>query len=164
MIRRLRRWLEISEAQQKRGSGSTRKSRTSSSEEAGTTKLSQENKGPPVSNAEEAQKAESGVKMAANLAGSEDGAQKAVDGTPSSLDGNQDSSNGNNGSINSTPAAAGGGEGSPEAPSGDEKKTIEKIEKPEFPLLPGSKGFCISIRKALAQFESILQSKNIEEL
>ena len=34
--------------------------------------------------------------------------------------------------------------------------TLYEITIPEFPLLPGSKGFCISLRKALAAFRETM--------
>lgn len=32
-----------------------------------------------------------------------------------------------------------------------------KVDLPEFPLIPASKGFCITLRKTLQQFKSILE-------
>lgn len=35
------------------------------------------------------------------------------------------------------------------------------VELPEFPLIPASKGFCITLRKTLKQFKSILESVGV---
>ncbi|XP_063888903.1 (E3-independent) E2 ubiquitin-conjugating enzyme UBE2O-like isoform X1 [Scylla paramamosain] len=36
-----------------------------------------------------------------------------------------------------------------------------KVDLPEFPLIPASKGFCITLRKTLKQFKSILESVGV---
>ncbi|XP_069958652.1 (E3-independent) E2 ubiquitin-conjugating enzyme UBE2O isoform X5 [Cherax quadricarinatus] len=40
-------------------------------------------------------------------------------------------------------------------------KTDTKVELPEFPLIPASKGFCITLRKTLQQFKAILESVGV---
>lgn len=35
--------------------------------------------------------------------------------------------------------------------------TAVKVDLPEFPLIPASKGFCITLHKTLQQFKSILE-------
>lgn len=32
---------------------------------------------------------------------------------------------------------------------------------PEFPLIPASKGFCLTLRKSLAEFKEVMSSSNI---
>lgn len=32
---------------------------------------------------------------------------------------------------------------------------------PEFPLIPASKGFCLTLRKSLAEFKEVMQTCNI---
>nr|XP_045602327.1 (E3-independent) E2 ubiquitin-conjugating enzyme UBE2O-like isoform X6 [Procambarus clarkii] len=39
--------------------------------------------------------------------------------------------------------------------------TSTKVELPEFPLIPASKGFCITLRKTLQQFKGILESVGV---
>lgn len=39
--------------------------------------------------------------------------------------------------------------------------TAVKVDLPEFPLIPASKGFCITLRKTLKQFKSILESVGV---
>ena len=39
--------------------------------------------------------------------------------------------------------------------------TAVKVDLPEFPLIPASKGFCITLRKTLKQFNSILESVGV---
>lgn len=43
------------------------------------------------------------------------------------------------------------------APEHDLSSTAVKVDLPEFPLIPASKGFCITLRKTLQQFKSILE-------
>lgn len=39
-------------------------------------------------------------------------------------------------------------------------QAASRIQKPSFPLLPGSKGFCLSLRKALKNFQDVTASLN----
>lgn len=39
--------------------------------------------------------------------------------------------------------------------------TDTKVDLPEFPLIPASKGFCITLRKTLQQFKGILESVGV---
>ena len=44
-----------------------------------------------------------------------------------------------------------------EGPATLHSMTKNHISSPEFPLLPGSKGFCISLKKAIAAFKETIE-------
>ncbi|XP_076325181.1 (E3-independent) E2 ubiquitin-conjugating enzyme UBE2O-like isoform X1 [Tachypleus tridentatus] len=45
--------------------------------------------------------------------------------------------------------------------NGDLGESLNSISDPEFPLLPGSKGFCLTLHKSLAFYKEVLLSANI---
>ena len=55
------------------------------------------------------------------------------------------------------------GASAPVSPGASSATTTAVFWKPEFPLLPGSRGFCLSMQKTLPQFSKFLESHGITQ-